>query len=102
MSSIFGLEDKMRSTILQGSILGPAAIALSLLAMPLDGAAAYTVKTLYSFCPKGSPCSDGQEPVGRARFWISSDSPGHLFGVTLYGGATTNGTVPIRPATSSA
>ncbi len=42
------------------------------------GASAYTLKTLYTFCPDGVYCPDGREPVGP----LLMDTSGNLFGVT--------------------
>jgi len=65
----------------------PAIAALLLSAAP-DGAAAYTMKTLYSFCAGGT-CPDGQLPISRPYL----DPSGNIYGVTWGGGAHNHGTV---------
>jgi uncharacterized repeat protein (TIGR03803 family) len=44
---------------------------------------------LYSFCPAGLPCTDGQNPMAG----LVRDSAGNLYGTTQYGGANSAGTV---------
>jgi uncharacterized repeat protein (TIGR03803 family) len=44
---------------------------------------------IYCFCPGGSPCTDGESPVAGLIF----DKEGNLYGTTLYGGASGQGTV---------
>jgi uncharacterized repeat protein (TIGR03803 family) len=44
---------------------------------------------LYSFCPAGYPCTDGQNPTGG----LVRDSAGNLYGTTQFGGANGNGTI---------
>ena len=48
-----------------------------------------TETLLYSFCPGGYPCTDGQGPESG----VIRDSAGNLYGTTYYGGAYTRGTV---------
>jgi uncharacterized repeat protein (TIGR03803 family) len=43
---------------------------------------------LYSFCPGGSPCTDGDSPNG-----LVQDAAGNLYGTTHSGGANNGGTV---------
>jgi uncharacterized repeat protein (TIGR03803 family) len=46
-------------------------------------------KVLYSFCPGGSPCVDGQQPAGT----LARDSSGNLYGTASAGGANGEGAV---------
>ncbi|HWA89008.1 MAG TPA: choice-of-anchor tandem repeat GloVer-containing protein [Rhizomicrobium sp.] len=50
--------------------------------VPLGCASASTLETLYTFCVRGEPCSDGEFPSGG----LLRDGQGDLFGVTQYGG----------------
>lgn len=53
----------------------------------IPGQFAYAV--LYSFCPGGSPCTDGSTPTGG----LIQDAAGNLYGTTTSGGAHSGGTV---------
>jgi uncharacterized repeat protein (TIGR03803 family) len=67
-------------------------IAVLSAAFIASGASAYTLKSLYSFCPGGG-CLDGVEPMGG----LVADASGNLYGVTNRGGngkgTTAGGTV---------
>ena len=62
-----------------------AAMLVILPGVPFDGASAYTLKTLYSFCAKTKTdvCTDGDSPSFGG---VIVDSAGDLFGVTGDGG----------------
>ena len=51
---------------------------------------------LYSFCPSGPPCVDGESPTTG----LVIDTAGNLYGTTAYGGAYSGGTVFEVAATS--
>ena len=59
------------------------------LSPPSAGNGDWTETILYSFCPGGTPCSDGSEPVEGVVF----DAAGNLYGATLKGGAYGGGVV---------
>jgi uncharacterized repeat protein (TIGR03803 family) len=48
-----------------------------------------TLTTLYSFCPQGAGCTDGQDPITG----LIQATDGNFYGVTGYGGAYTLGSV---------
>jgi uncharacterized repeat protein (TIGR03803 family) len=50
---------------------------------------AWTLKVLYSFCPRGGTCTDGRLPNGG----LFMDASGNLYGTTATGGAHDEGTV---------
>ena len=58
-----------------------AALVLSAACFVPGGASAYTLKTLYSFCPAGGKCEDGNGPGP-----LVSDASGNLFGTAVRGG----------------
>jgi uncharacterized repeat protein (TIGR03803 family) len=65
-------------------------IGVGLLSLAIASpAAAASFKTLYNFCPSGSPCSDGASPEGG----LLIDAKGNLFGTTPKGGAFRSGAV---------
>jgi len=47
-----------------------------------------TLTTLYSFCPLGTPCTDGDSPNA-----LVQATDGNFYGTTVYGGANLAGTV---------
>ncbi|HEX3666612.1 MAG TPA: choice-of-anchor tandem repeat GloVer-containing protein [Rhizomicrobium sp.] len=65
-----------------------AAGALAALVLPVPGAQAWTLKTLYSFCSQSS-CGDGNEPSTG----LLQDQAGDLYGTTEVGGAENDGVV---------
>ena len=59
-----------------------AAASLVLALVPIEGAKAWTLKTLYSFCSQAD-CSDGSVPLAG----LLQDASGNLYGTTQGGGA---------------
>lgn len=55
---------------------------------PSPHRARWNVKTLYAFCALDG-CADGQQPGAS----LAMDAAGHLFGTTLYGGASDEGVI---------
>ena len=70
------------------------ALLFALALVVAQPASAQTESVLYSFCPKGGGCPDGENPEG-----LIADSAGNLYGVTLYGG-TGNGGVAFKVSPS--
>ena len=71
-------------------LVGGALIAVfGLLATAVSAFAAATEKVLYSFCPAGNNCTDGDLPIAGLIF----DAAGNLYGTTAEGGAYGYGTV---------
>lgn len=65
-----------------------AAIAVPLALSALNGASAYTQKTLHAFCSEAN-CKDGDTP----RNGLLMDTAGNLYGTTEFGGRYNKGTV---------
>ena len=55
-----------------------------------NGSGGWTKTTLYSFCPGGAACVDGQNPYSS---YVTFDSAGNLYGTALNGGTLGNGVV---------
>jgi uncharacterized repeat protein (TIGR03803 family) len=66
-----------------------AILILAILAALLVPAQGHHLVTLYSFCPQENGCADGQYPNAG----LVEDSAGDLFGTTIDGGSTGQGTV---------
>lgn len=74
--------------ILSGSLVA-LAVGSALLMAGGSAAASSSFKTLYTFCPQHTNCTDGINPTGK----LAEDAAGNLYGTTLGGGANNGGTV---------
>ena len=70
----------MKSSAIRAALL-LAALVFSAAGFAPGEASAYTLKTLYSFCPAGGRCKDGNGPGP-----LVSDASGNLFGTAVEGG----------------
>lgn len=55
-----------------------------------NGSGGWSEKTIYSFCPGGASCVDGQNPYYS---YVTFDSAGNMYGTALNGGTLGNGVV---------
>ena len=69
--------------------LAGSCVVLVFLMLPATVCAQYLENVLYSFCPAGGECVDGARPSSA----VIADSEGNLYGTTVSGGPSDQGTV---------
>jgi len=82
---IFGRTGALYGTSWGGGLYGPGTVFRF-----RRGSDDWEERLLYSFCPKGFPCTDGAHPGATPVF----DTAGNLYGTTSEGGGTCDGDIP--------